>query len=78
VELYVRRLRGHWPQRTNPRGLSFFRHPAAQNTPRRHRGAAPVDLRPAAAFETDALHIALDAETRDELRADNGVNGSRE
>ena len=49
------------------RAIHTATHPAAQNTPRRHRPGA-VDQRPAAGFETEVLYIALDAETRDELR----------
>ena len=51
--------------------------PAAQNTTRRHRASA-VDLRPAAGFETEVLHITLDAETRDELGAAGDAGERRE
>ena len=49
------------------RAIHAATHPAAQNTPRRQRptaGDAPV--RPAAAFETEVLHITLAAEVRQE------------
>ena len=56
------------------RAIHTATHPGARNEPRRHRGAGVEDgARPLAGFDAEALHIALDAETRDELRhADDG------
>jgi integrase/recombinase XerD len=48
------------------RAIHTATHPAAQNTPRRQRPSAAAPMRPAAGFETEVLHIALDAETREE------------
>jgi integrase len=48
------------------RAIHTATHPAAQNTPRRQRPNAAAPMRPAAGFETEVLHIALDAETREE------------
>ncbi|MGH3266261.1 MAG: tyrosine-type recombinase/integrase [Trebonia sp.] len=56
------------------RAIHTATHPAASNQPRRHRAAA--DPRPAA-FETEVLHVALDAEACDELHA-NGDTEERE
>jgi integrase/recombinase XerD len=41
-------------------------HPGARNQPRRDRGAAGGAERPAAAFDTEVLHLALDAEAATE------------
>lgn len=61
------------------RAIHTATHPAAQNTPGRQRPALGEDVgRPAAGFETEVLHLALDAETRQEtpqLDADPGVTG---